>query len=295
MYYSPSGKMPSWGIFVLLFFVFIVFPLISVVYTYASWYIPYVYIKFFLTLGFGIAMAFIINKGVKFGRIRNPKLVKWVVIFGALAAIYIHWCLYTSLLLNAGESHEYGNFRHGYNYTETNFNGNMFLGLLFNPKVVFEIIGSLLSSGSFSIFGFTPKGFLLGGFWFIEFVIIFGVPYLMADQASEPFSEIKNSWMAIEELEGKSNYFSDIEKTKKEIENGDISSLLNADFTVNMTEKFSTLKVYSTEGDPNKYLTITNITKTEDSNGKEKTSEDFVIRKVAISEQKLIDLKEIYG
>lgn len=147
MYYSPSGKMPTWGIFVLLFFVLIAFPLISVIYTYATWYIPYVYVKFILTVGFGISIAFIINRGVKFGKIRNPNLVKWVVIIGALAAIYIHWCLYTSLLLNAGESHEFGSLRRGYNYTETTFNGNMFLGLLLNPKVVFEIISSLLSNG----------------------------------------------------------------------------------------------------------------------------------------------------
>lgn len=135
----------------------------------------------------------------------------------------------------------------------------------------------------------------MGVFWFIEFIIIFGVPYLMADQATEPFSEINNSWMNVEDLGGKSNYFSDIEKTKKEIEKGDISSLLNADFSLNMTEKFSTLKIYSSERDPNIYLTVTNITKTEDSNGKEKTSEDIVIQKVAISEQKLKDLKEIYS
>lgn len=294
MYYSPSNKMPSWGVLVLLFFVFAAFPIISIIYTYAGWYIPYIYIKFFLTLGFGFAIAFIINKGVKFGKIRNPKIVKWVVIIGSFLALYIHWCLYCSLILNAGESHEYGNFRNGYSFTETAFNGNMFLGLILNPKIVFELISSLFSSGTFSIFGLVPKGFFLGLFWTIELLIILGIPFLIADQANEPYSETNNQWMKSELMDKKSNYVIDIDKTKSELENGNYQFLLNPNFEENLEDNYATLKVYSSEGDENQYLTLINNVKTNEK-GKENIKEDLIIQKLFIPKLILEDLKSIYG
>jgi hypothetical protein len=294
MYYSPSGKMPPMGILILLFFILFAFPLISIAYTFISWFIPYIYIKFFITVGFGLAMSFIINFGVKVGKIRNPQIVKWMVIIGAILAIYIHWSLYCSLLINAGESHEYGSLRHGYNFTETTFNKNLFLGLLSSPSIVFELISSLYKSGTFSIFGFAPKGFLLAFFWLTELLIILGIPYLISEQASEPFSEKNNSWMKNETLDKKSNYILDIDKTKSELENNDFNFILNPDFKENLIYKYSTLKIYSSEGDQNQYLTLINNIMTEEK-GKESIKEDFVVQKLFISKPTLQDIKEIYN
>ncbi len=281
MYYQPSGKIPVSGIVILVLLAIVAFPILSIAYTYATWYIPYIYIKFFLTVGFGLGLMYVINKAVMFGKIRNPKVVKIAAFIGALIALYIHWCLYFSLILNAGESHEFGSGRHGYNFTETAFNTNSFIGLLINPQIVMSILGSMYDLGSFSIFGFTPTGIVLAIFWLIEALIIIGIPVIASSQASEPFSEVDDKWMSQRTLSKKLPFFTNIEELKTSLENSNFNSILGAEISAD-TDTYAKIKTFSSEGDTNQYISIYNYTKKIEKD-KEDIEEVAVLENLHIS------------
>ena len=88
-FYKPSGKFsPSFILFFLLVSL-IAFPLLGLIYAYCIWYIPFIYINFFITLGFGFLVALCVNKVViRKGKVRNPILALFIGFFAGNVALF---------------------------------------------------------------------------------------------------------------------------------------------------------------------------------------------------------------
>ena len=273
-FYKPSGKFsPSFILFFLLVSL-IAFPLLGLIYAYCIWYIPFIYINFFITLGFGFLVALCVNKVViRKGKVRNPILALFIGFFAGIVALYFHWSVWIDLVINAGES--YGSDRIG--VTVSNIEFLQVFSLIFQPSMVFEYIGMVNEFGTWGIRGATVSGVFLWVIWAIEFVIVVGVssflPYL---ESKKPFSESTNSWYeeitlpALSFIENKEQLIADITSN-----NHSGFDFLNKEVNKE-SDSHSVFTLYKSKSGKN-YLTIDNKTSSLDSKGKvEFKSDEFV-------------------
>lgn len=273
-YYKPSGKFsPSFILFFLLVSL-VAFPLLGLIYAYCIWYIPFIYINFFITLGFGFLVALCVNKVViRKGKVRNPILALFIGFFAGIVALYFHWSVWIDLVINAGES--YGSERIG--VTVSNIEFLQVFSLIFQPSMVFEYIGMVNEFGTWGIRGATVSGAFLWVIWAIEFVVVVGVssflPYL---ESKKPFSESTNSWYeeitlpALSFIENKEQLIADITSN-----NHSGFDFLNKEVNKE-SDSHSIFTLYKSKSGKN-YLTIDNKTSSFDSKGKvEFKSDEFV-------------------
>jgi len=84
LYYQPDSKAPPLGIAICLFLAVAVGLIGGLIYAYASWYIPFIYIQVFLTAGFGFLIGE--DSGIKKYLPSLPHLLPFIVLgqFGRL-------------------------------------------------------------------------------------------------------------------------------------------------------------------------------------------------------------------
>ena len=135
-YYTPSGKFSPISFALLIVLCLTVFPILGGLYTYAIWYIPFIYINFIITAVFAIAVGFLMNQVViKLGKVRSPKLAILLCLLGGFAALYAHWVVWADLIVNA--SNTIGTSRIGITVSSTNL--EQLLILAKNPKIFFLV------------------------------------------------------------------------------------------------------------------------------------------------------------
>lgn len=281
-YYKPSGKFSSIFILYFLLAVAIPFPILGLIYAYCIWYIPFVYINFFITIGFGFMVGFIISEFViKKGKVRNPLLGVFIGVAGGLLALYFHWAIWIDLVINAGES--YGSKRIG--ITVSNIDFLQTFSLIFRPDLVFQFMGEINEYGTWGIRGATVTGTFLWIIWLTELIIVIAVsgflPYL---EAKKPFSESTNSWYeemvlpAFSYIENKQQIIASITQSN----HADFESLSNE---VNKEEdNHSIFTLYKSKSGKN-YLSIENKTSKTDKNGKISFDNHQIVEYIAINSE----------
>lgn len=256
-YYKSSGKFSSIFILYFLLISVIVFPILGLIYAYCIWYIPFIYINFFITMIFGFLIGFVIAQFViKKGKVRNPSLGFIIGLTGAFLAMYFHWTIWIDLVINARET--FGSNKVG--ITVSNIDFLQTFSLLFRPDLVFGYIGQVNEYGTWGIRGATVSGTFLWLIWFVELIIVIAIasflPYL---EAKKPFSESTNSWYeeivlpAFGYIENKQQIITDISQ----------SNYTNFDFLSkninNKTDNHSIFTLYKSKSGKN-YLSIDNKT-----------------------------------
>ena len=290
-YYQPSNKMPLAGIIGLLAGGLVAALLLALVYIYAVWYIPFVYINFFLCLGFGLVLGAALALLVRAGKLRNPGAVGALAVLVGLVAVYLEWGVYLTLLFNS-ESTGTGADAD----TSTSFSLSLFADIIAHPGAMWLAMQKINETGSWSLKGSTPSGVFLAVIWVIEAVIILGGTYLMARaQATEPFSETSNEWATEETLPHPLTFAQDVATTRTALESGQFHHL--APHTAAETEApFARLKLHSAPNDPNcRYLTLENVTTTIDKKGKASQSTATVVQHLAISPAHFQELQRRFG
>jgi hypothetical protein len=281
-YYKPSGKFSSVFILYFLLVSVIAFPILGLLYAYCIWYIPFVYINFFITIGFGFLVGFVIAQFViKKGKVRNPFLGLIIGLAGALLALYFHWAIWIDLVINAGES--YGSNRIG--ITVSNIDFLQVYSLIFRPDLVLEYIGQVNEYGTWGIRGATVSGAFLWVIWLIEFIIVIAIsvflPYL---EAKRPFSESTNSWYeevilpAFNYIENKQQIIADISQSNHA--NFDfLSKDINSE-----TDSHSICTLYKSKSGKN-YLSIVNKTSKTDDKGNISFDNDQIVEYIAVNSE----------
>jgi hypothetical protein len=258
-----------------------VFPILGGLYTYAIWYIPFIYINFIITAVFAIAVGFLMNQVViKLGKVRSPKLAILLCLLGGFAALYAHWVVWADLIVNA--SNTIGTSRIGITVSSTNL--EQLLILAKNPKVLFELMSEVNKYGSWGLFGQTVSGLLLWIIWVIEaMVILLGSVLVGMHQAKNPFCEKSNKWFKEIALPPTSYIFSKPDLVR-ELEQGSdkILSTLNLHDVVFDNMSYSQFTVFSSDHDEH-YLTAVNMKKIVDNKGEVNYEEDDVIEHIEIT------------
>jgi hypothetical protein len=273
-YYKPSGKFsPIFLVYFLLVSV-IVFPILGLIYAYCIWYIPFVYINFFITLGFGFLAGLAISiLVIKKGKVRNTLLALIIGALSGMVALYFHWSVWIDLVINAGES--YGSNRIG--ITVSNIEFLQVFSLIFQPNLVFEYINEVSKYGTWGIRGATVSGTFLWIIWAIEFVMVVGLTSFMAYlQSKKPFSESTNSWYE-EFVLPAFNFIENQDQLILDLKNGNQSALELLSREVDIeSESHSLFTLYRSQSGKN-YLSVENKTSKLDNKGKvDFDSEEFI-------------------
>jgi hypothetical protein len=290
-YYQPSHKMPLAGILALLVGGVIAALPLALVYIYAVWYIPFVYINFFLCLGFGLVLGAVLAMLARLGKLRSPWAVGILALLVGLVAVYLQWGVYLTLIFNSETTGTGTNAD-----TTTSFSLNLFGNILAHPAAMWVAMQKINETGTWSLKGSTPSGIFLGIIWVIEAVIILGGAYLLAKaQASEPFSETSNEWATEETLAHPLTFAQDAAATRTALESGQFHHLTPHTSAV-AEDPFARLKLHSAPNDHNcRYLTLENVTTTLDKKGKPSQSTTTVVQHLAISAADFQELQRRFG
>ncbi len=273
-YYQASGK--SSPISFILFIITLVtaIPVLALAYTYLIWYIPFIYINLFITVGFGFAVGIAISQlAIKMGKVRNSKIAIIFGFLGGLFALYFSWALWVDLVINAGES--YGNSKIG--ITTSNVEFLQALELVLQPDMLFNLISKINKTGTWGIQGGSVSGVFLTLIWIIELLIVLVisviVPYL---KANSPFCEIDNKWFSEKELPA-FNFIKNPKEMKANLENANQNSFIGLEHITNFeTESHSIFTLYSSEKGASFVTIINKRAKKNDKNEIEFKDNEFV-------------------
>jgi hypothetical protein len=290
-YYKPSNKMPPAGILALLAGGTAAALVLALVYIYAVWYIPFVYVNFFLCLGFGLVLGAVLAVLVRLGKLRSPGAVGGLALLVGLVAVYLEWGVYLTLLFNSEST---GNGADA--DTSTSFSASLFADIIAHPAAMWLAMQKINETGTWSLKGSTPSGVFLGVIWVIEALLILGGAYLMAKaQATEPFSETSNEWATEETLAHPLTFAQDAATTRTALESGHFHHL-TPHTSVVAEDPFARLKLHSAPNDHNcRYLTLENVTTTIDKKGKATQSTTTVVQHLAISPAAFEELQRRFG
>jgi hypothetical protein len=177
--YRHSGTVPIGGA-ILTGVVGLVTALVcGVIYTFAVAYIPFIYLNFLFTLGFGAAIGCAVSWGSTAGKIRNTFLVTAIAWVCALLGIYTEWGVTPIALVGWNEIGLFG----------------------FDPLAMFAFMQFLYQEGSWGISGDQNlTGIPLLCVWLIEAGVVIGMTHVMSRvNVGIPFCEQCDQWTTPEE------------------------------------------------------------------------------------------------
>lgn len=253
-YYKSSGKFSPLAFLYFTVIALILLPILGLLYAYAIWYIPFIYINFIIAGAFGFGIAFLISHIViKYGKIRSVPLTIGLSVLASIIALYFHWTVWVDLVLNMGES--YGNTRIGITTSNIQILQTFYLAL--NPSTLSELIGEINQYGTWGIRSTTVSGVFLSVIWIIEALIIIGISVILPiSYAKAPFCELGNEWFkektlpAFQYIENRPEFLENLESSNPEA----FKDIIKTD---NLESHHSIFTLYSSSQNEN-YLTITN-------------------------------------
>ena len=260
-YYEHSGKFGFMGPAYMLIIGAACTLVLSVIYGYAIFYIPFIYLNFLIALGFGALVGMLVGHGGKLGKVRNsPLLLFFGLVFGILAE-YTGWVSWVFA-----------------------FSKQEVLALY--PSQILAVVTYVAQKGAWSIFGWTPMGGSLYTIWGIEAVMIIGTSTLACwgVVCSTPFCEHCNRW-----VEGKKSIsplepIPDPDKFKSQLEQaGDtvVKALKKVD---SKNKEYTQLDLIKCpECNYSYYLSMKSIKIEVDSKGKEKKDETDIVENFVLS------------
>lgn len=247
-FYRHSGKFnPGSPILVLLAAVVIGFPL-GIAYSYLIKWIPFIYLNFLLTFGYGFAFGFITLLVLKFGKVRNAMIALLSGTAAGLIGLYFSW---------NGHVHALA--------------GNV--PWLLTPHQIWIAIKILYTEGSWGI-GFGSQepltGIPLAIVWLGEASIMVGTSAFISYRAirDTPFCEQHECWLDEQKVMDKLDAFINPAHLAA-FQNGDISPLEESRPRVPASGVFSRLTLkHSKNCHDYCTLSIANVSVTPDKNGK---------------------------
>ncbi len=264
-YYKHSGIVNPIGLFLIPIIGIPCGVILSCIYSYAIFYIPFIYLNFFITLFFGIFLGFILRKIAIIGKVRNTSLLMITGLIVGSIALYCSWITWI-----------YAFTEHAY-YTV-------------DPSDMWLVISKTAELGAWTIFGWTPTGWALYLIWGIEALMIVGVTSILASTIP-PYCENCKQWLTNEIELPPISAISDIDSIKIDLENGSIHSLLSIGLAEQSSATYATITIVQCDCLETNLLTIKTLT-TEIDDGKEKTEETVVINEIIITQSDFEKLKD---
>ncbi|MHC4083760.1 MAG: TFIIB-type zinc ribbon-containing protein [Planctomycetota bacterium] len=271
-YFKHSGKFTPAGILLMALFGLGTAVVGGIVYAYATFYIPFVYLNVIMTLLLGAGVGSCVGIAAKLGKVRNLALVALSGLFAGLVAEYIAWVFW----ILAASGHE---------------------ALVLSPIGILQAWGMLAKDGVWEIFGSTPRGGILYLLWIIEFVIIVGGAALipLGKIATLPFCERCDSWVQNKEKYAPFEPVSDVDGLKAQLEEGDFRPLGMLKRIESESELFTSIDLISCPDCGDMHLLTINSVKVEiKKDGKRSEDETGVVENLVVTSEILNKLRNVF-
>ncbi|MBN2210857.1 MAG: hypothetical protein JW709_05620 [Sedimentisphaerales bacterium] len=268
-YYQPSGVVGVVGLINMIVLGVSAAVVLGVIYGYAIFYIPFIYVSFVITLGFGAGVGYAVGLGGRLGKVRNAKVGYILGFLAGCLAEYIGW---VSWLLAASDQEV----------------------LILNPKVMLDAIQMVAAEGAWSIFNWTPSGILLYLIWTVEAMMIIGVCTFLAGSmlSAKPFCESCNQWIKDKMTIAPLTPIGEPDHLKGLLEQRDFSALTALQKQPNGQTNSTTIDlVHCPICQRSHFLTVTSVEITDDSGKKEQTQQNVIVKNLILSAEEFEMLK----
>ncbi len=272
MYYRSSGKFGIGSIVMFLFFALLAVPVLALIYTYLSFYIPLVYFNVLATAAFGFALGYLLNfLVIKKGKVRNFGIGILFAVLTGLIAMYFNYSFWLQILFNESGGMAVGSVLS---------NG---LKLAASPGTIFSLVSEVNTMGTWGLkSGDAISGIPLTIVWIIEALIVIVLPIMMsAGQTTYPFCETQNDWAEPVTI-GPMNFIAKPDMLVQQLESGDTTLLASLDKNTSPEPAYSVLTFYHID-DGDCYLTATNVQMLVE-NGEEKEETLDVVEYIKVPE-----------
>lgn len=263
-FYSHSGKFGVQGpLAAIIIGAIAAFPL-GIAYSYLTKWIPFIYLNFLITLGYGFAFGLLTRWLLKIGKVRNNLVALLASGVVGLLAWYGSWNGCAKALIGSEAP------------------------WLLTPPQMTQFVQILLEHGSWGIgmgSSTAVTGIPLAIIWILEGATIVGLTVLVAYQfvAHTPFCELHNCWLDREKKIDKLDAFTHPDQIAA-FKSGDLSPLNQAKPRVPASDKFGRLTLkHSDQCHDYCSVSISNISLTYDKKGNLQESEQKLISNLWVS------------
>ncbi len=270
--YSHSGVIPIGGALLCLVGSALVTAITAVIYALIIRYIPFVYLNFLATLGFGFVMGVAVMIFAQLGKIRSKTFVHFAWLITLLFGMYVYWgaSVWTRDGLQVGLS-------------------------AFDPQVIWDFGERLFEKGTWGIFGNAAvTGWFLVAFWVAEVGVLGWTSYSTAlSEVDQPFCETCNEWTEIE----KGVALFQATGSEPEWDNlklGDYSALNRIPLLTSSLSEYVRLDVAACPKCINSnFLIVQQVHSKVDSDGDESTTETRLLSNIILSGEQLAFVREL--
>lgn len=254
-YYKHSGKFGLMGPIYMFMIGAVGTLVLSAIYGYAIYYIPFIYLNFLITLGFGACVGILVGYGGKLGKVRNSGLL---LIFGLIFGILAEYAGWVSWVFAVSKQQ----------------------ALALQPLDIFAVVRLVGQEGAWSIFGWTPTGAALFAIWGIEAIMIIGTSTLASwgVVSSTPFCEHCNRWVEDRNSITPLEPIVDPDQFKSKLERNGAEVVKALKKVKAENDAYTQLDLINCPGcEYSYYLSLKSINVEVDSKGKEKKDENDIV------------------
>ena len=271
-YYKHSGKFAPQALVIVPVMGILSALILGVVYGFLIFYCPFIYINFFITLLFGGGVGLAVSVAVMWGKVRNLMLAGMFGLGAGALALYVSWVAW----FYAGSKGEI---------------------LIVDPAGLWRGIQHVAANGAWELFGWQPVGFALYGIWAIEAAMVVGLAVMVALQkVSEiPFCEKSNNWLTEAEIVTPLGQINDPDELRRSMENLDFLQLVDLNKATD-ENNFTRVEFRQSQHNPEFCLiSVVQVTRAEDDEGKIETNENYVIRNFILTQEVYNTLKNAWN
>jgi hypothetical protein len=256
-FYRHSGKFGVHGPLLAIIAAIVAGYPLGIIYSYLIKWIPFIYLNFFITVGYGLIFGFITMPLLRFARVRNGAIALLTGLAVGLCASYLSWNGYAHAMVKD-------------------------VPALLTPAQILRFMKILYENGSWGIgFGSSAPvtGVLLALIWLVEAGIIIGASALLSFVAVAhiPFCETHACWLNEEKKIEKLDAFV-LPDHVAALKAGNIEPLEQATPRVPASGRFSRLILrHSSKCEEFCTLSIANVTVSMDKNGKPQEKTETII------------------
>lgn len=272
-FYRHSGKAPILGLILIGIVGLIVTPILGVIYGYLLWYIPFVYINFFVVAGYALAISFALSKMARSTKIRNMFLLGLIGLFFGLLAEYIGWVSWLAALVGDPS----------------------FLFEFFFPFDILYIITEIAKEGVWSVNNITPTGGFLYFIWFLEACMVIGIiTYSTITSLSKiPFCEDSDTWTERKGVIAAFAPIADKASFRSSIEQGN-NSKFNELQPAGPGNKFTIIELYECPTCKNfQVINVKDLTITRDAKGRQINKENAIVSNLIVTPSVLGNIQRL--
>lgn len=260
-YYRPSGRAPLWGALLALIVAAISATALGAVYGYATAKIPFVYLNFVLTLGFGISLGFLVGLGTHLGKVRSTALSLFIAVCAALYSQYAQWAVWFYV---SGRS----------------------ATLAIEPFQLWQRLVEVNGQGAWHLGSWRPLDLWLWIVWGLESatVVICAVLLPTLTTATTPFCERCRRWIDADEVWGPFAPPDTHQQLVELLERGDLDALLRLLHPHTHAQHYAFLQIEQcTKCNRVAYLSVTERTFEPDDDGRPEKADKAVIEHLGIN------------